>query len=542
MHIEALWQLAPISFHQILLVFFIEKRQGRNKYNLSSMFLRGTKSRGSSSPSGIRDHIPPSPPATPRSIATPILSNKFNRNKKILPYLDTTSSGTLHPMPPTPSSPPQIDRFSTRTDYQTYLQIRQKEEVASSNRKCRDVHYEATDENDGGVELLAADVGGYNYYNEQDQQTMDRASQNIEREREKYKKLWSSNQQPTEGVERSCSENNDIDSRMINDSEEKLDFESGIEDLYEAEETLPIESDESPTHHSGIEDQKRKNPQNGAIRKTEMNDIVQPNDPPENQITTPNKELYDLINAICQEDDFTRRKNACGALKVMTTPKGIQKIKIARTKGVLDAIAVVLGQDQEKSIFTRGNDQQNLMARISAYREAKLRIAQALLNLCVNPENRVFIFENTRLVNSMIHVINTDTSEPRLLICACFSYLAKTSDNRLPIAKHSKIIDTLMETISIKANKEKEIDIILSSRGSDMSDNPLLFKGLNGDSHHAIDTKQTEGITNKDSYDVPNMPFLNGARVHIFACCLHLVKDKEVVVSKSSISKLNFFS
>ena len=526
-------------------------------------------------------------PERPKMVPPPImypsfpLGTKGNRtpptiqgkNKKKYDTIEKTTPETV--MCSTPSPPYQWDRFSSKGEFvdddgdsiDRYSVLGCEEE---DDETCSiTVNFEAADDDDLGVEMVVESS-----VLDLEQTCAVNIDLEKEKERQEYKKMWkmpprtTSNdvqKDPMLGIEFHTS------SYMINGN----GFNKGVDEISDA--SLPsgfhsseniskaavravsaLLNKETVDSHLPPDVKTSPNSENHNSLNFEpdstpikQNHVLFDNNLAGNNATTqtrkdiseltvrmmaPSKQLADLCGAIRQGQDYVRRKNACGALKILTSKVRNRK-KIAWTMGVLPAIADVLN-DNGEDFNAHGNERVNINVRKAAYIEARLRSVFALLNLCSLPENRVLIFNCPRLVDGMIQTIYNDKRESRQGICTCFSLLAKTTENRAPIVKTTEIISALMSTISVKADKDED-----KRTKSEPAPKPSIENGsfcnksVSSERSKNIDnststtvSKITASTNNNDRYDKTNLPLLQGARVHIFACCLYLVKDREAVV------------
>jgi hypothetical protein len=152
----------------------------------------------------------------------------------------------------------------------------------------------------------------------------------------------------------------------------------------------------------------------------------------------------------------TRRKNACGALKILSA-KEENKMKLCWTVGVLPAIASVLSDVREVNAF---DDK----IAFAANTEARSRIIATLLNLSVNKKNRMLIVNTPGVLDSMTQTILHDVGEGRQGCCTVFLYLAKTAEARIMIVKGEGVMDAL--TTVIKVPDEKKPKSILTPKAT----------------------------------------------------------------------------
>lgn len=169
----------------------------------------------------------------------------------------------------------------------------------------------------------------------------------------------------------------------------------------------------------------------------------------------PSQQLKDLLKQINRERFTpidrayaTRRKNACGALKILSA-KEENKMKICWTVGVLPAIASVLSDVCE----VRDSDD---AISYAANTEARNRVVATLLNLSVNKKNRMLIVNTPGVMDSMTQTILHDMGEGRQGCCTVFLYLAKTAEARMMIVKCVGVMDALANVIAMPKAKAKE--------------------------------------------------------------------------------------
>lgn len=278
------------------------------------------------------------------------------------------------------------------------------------------------------------------------------------------------------------------------------------------------------------------------------------------QMVTPSPQLEELLKQI-HRDFFqqidrtfaTRRKNACGALKILAA-KEENRLKICWSAGVLTAIASVL-QDVHAVI----HDEQTRLANT----EARNRIISALLNLSVNKKNRLLIVNTPGLLESIAQTILNDEGEGRQGCCTVLLYLSKTAETRRAIAKSRGLMDAISKVIEVpkwvapsssqhqqqQTTKYFDTDTMAThstSHDEDMSctSSEHLHKNSTDDDNSAedeLETKKTLTFTLsyekfvdtsepvEIDYDLDPNKFLHGARLTAFACLLCLVKSKETV-------------
>ncbi|KAK1741803.1 hypothetical protein QTG54_007376 [Skeletonema marinoi] len=164
------------------------------------------------------------------------------------------------------------------------------------------------------------------------------------------------------------------------------------------------------------------------------------------QMLKPSPQLEELLKQIRRDFSTqidrtfaTRRKNACGALKILAA-KEENRLKICWTLGVLPAIASVL-LDVHEVI----QDEQNRLANI----EARNRIVSALLDLSLNKKNRVLIVSTPGLLDSIAQTILNDDGEGRQGCCTVLLYLSKTAETRSAIAKNKGLMDAITKVVEV---------------------------------------------------------------------------------------------
>lgn len=454
---------------------------------------------------------------------------RSSRSKKKNDPSHPRTPDTIGSTPPRPS--PQKTQYKPQPD-DDYGNSSSDENRSITSRS---VTLEPADDGSGGIELLT------DTYLEDEQRSLQNAVQMQELERQAYKRQWERSinksgvdqNDPMVGIVLDTKSTKQKDTDNISDatapsasilSENISKFAvQAVSSLLEKH--LPSHaktSDAAETYFNSSQHVQPPNESSNAEHSVNVRTYTYWKDVEsfKNHLTEPSKQLIDLIEAIRQGGDLTRKKNACGAFKVMTSNVANRK-KIAWTKGVLPAIAFVLN-DYGGDID--GNE--HIHAQKTAYMDSRIRILGALLNLCSPAENRILIFNCPGLIDSMIQIINNDKAESREIICACFSLLAKTVENRVSMVVTPEIMAALMAIISVGADKDEEKSRSTPKNSYSYNDDDDEIVPSNG----STDTKRTTGTSN-DKYDKPNLPFLQRARVHIFACCLHLVKDKEAVVS-----------
>ena len=164
------------------------------------------------------------------------------------------------------------------------------------------------------------------------------------------------------------------------------------------------------------------------------------------KMVKPSPQLEELLKQIHRDFHVqidrafaTRRKNACGALKILVA-KEENRLQICWSTGVLAAIMSVL-QDVHVEI----QDEQSRLANI----EARNRIVSALLNLSVNKKNRLLIVNTPGLLDSVAQTILNDEGEGRQGCCTVLLYLSKTAETRSAIARSGGLMDAITKVIEV---------------------------------------------------------------------------------------------
>lgn len=229
----------------------------------------------------------------------------------------------------------------------------------------------------------------------------------------------------------------------------------------------------------------------------------------------PNKNLTDLLTAIAPPEDgnmsrhyMVRRKNACGALKVMTA-NASHRVNLCWTVGVLPALTSVLEDSgPERTIEDAMPD----LTTRREFIEARKRAVSALMNLAVVDSNRIPMFHCPKLVASLIRVIHQDDGEARKGCCVVLCQLSKSKDNRYLMAQVPGFLDVVTAVIdlneSISENESKEND-----EGR---------KGMADMKTHSVDPAEASA-----KYDENPNEYLHGSRQHVFALLGNLAKEKD---------------
>lgn len=282
------------------------------------------------------------------------------------------------------------------------------------------------------------------------------------------------------------------------------------------------------------------------------------------QMLKPSPQLDELLKQIHRDCSTridrtfaTRRKNACGALKVLVAEEE-NRLKIAWTSGVISAIASVL-QDVQVVI----QDEQNRLANI----EARNRIVSVLLDLSLNKKNRLLIVSTPGLLESIAEAIAHDTGEGRQGCCTVLFYLSKTVETKSAIAKNEGLMDAISKVIEVPtwiAPQQPEIPDVCKnvdtntmdtrSTHDDMSFTSSSERSRSSLDHDDCDDMEDSGgverVKEKErrftfslsyetvvdssppveiDYDLDPNQCLHGARLMAFASLLCLVKSKDTV-------------
>ncbi|KAG7368941.1 hypothetical protein IV203_031684 [Nitzschia inconspicua] len=228
----------------------------------------------------------------------------------------------------------------------------------------------------------------------------------------------------------------------------------------------------------------------------------------------PSDTLTDLMTAIASPEDgnisrhyMVRRKNACGALKVMTA-NSTQRVNICWTVGVLPALTSVL---EDSGPYKSLEDTIPDLATRREFIEARKRAVAALMNLALVDSNRIPMFHCPRLVASLIRVINQDDGEARQGCCVVLCQLSKSKDNRYLMAQVPGFLDAVTAVIdpngvATEAQKEE------------------------GNEGKAVSTKKTyseDAAEASAKYDEDPNEFLHSSRQNVFALLGNLAKEKD---------------
>jgi hypothetical protein len=167
----------------------------------------------------------------------------------------------------------------------------------------------------------------------------------------------------------------------------------------------------------------------------------------------PSKTLSDLLRAIASPEDMptkdraymVRRKNACGALKVLTAHNRRRK-QICWTVGVLPALTSVLqdaGEDRLENVYP------DIRTRME-YEEARRRAIAALTNLAMPVSNRLAVFHTPGLVQALISTVMRVDGESLEGACAILAYLAKSNENKILMAQVPGLFDAVLRVLRPK--------------------------------------------------------------------------------------------
>ena len=263
----------------------------------------------------------------------------------------------------------------------------------------------------------------------------------------------------------------------------------------------------------------------------------------------PNKTLADLLLAIATPEDrdemdlgfMVRRKNACGALKVLTNdPK--KRVRICWTVGVLPALTSVLADIGEDGLTLTFPDR-----RIrNEYEAARDRAIVALLNLATPKENRIPIFHTPNLIWALLKIILEDKGTARKGCTAILAYLSKSVDNRLLLAQVPGFYDAVVSVLRPMpvrlepAPRPKDCVVAKKSyhweEGSESgteASNRMRSASSEEVADVETDSEKTPKIVASISpvelsgYDETADELLRASRQNFFALLGHLVKEKD---------------
>ena len=262
-----------------------------------------------------------------------------------------------------------------------------------------------------------------------------------------------------------------------------------------------------------------------------------------NRMKDPTKNLTELMEAIASPPNglfdrhyMVRRKNACGALKVLTA-NASHRVNICWTVGVLPALASVLEDSGEDSLEEKFP---NLSIR-REYFEARKRALTSLVYLAVPKNNKLPIFHCPRLVASLVRVIEQDDGEARRSCCTVLAQLSKSKENRLIMAQIPGLLDAVTAVIEPKDNYSGSDEDFGCSQSvaSETSEIDIYASVSNEDIEKSISDRSPEQTMSDERtlledvgelsarYDEDPDPFLHGTRQNVFALLSHLVKEKD---------------
>jgi hypothetical protein len=266
----------------------------------------------------------------------------------------------------------------------------------------------------------------------------------------------------------------------------------------------------------------------------------------EGRMIDPTKTLADLLTAIVTPQDKTqmdlaymvRRKNACGAIKVMTADAK-KRVKICWTVGVLHALTSVLTDSLDKEGVLAQPDR-----RIQhEYEAARDRAISTLLNLSMPKENRIVLFHTPGFVQVALFLIAHDTGVARRGCTAILAYLAKSPENRLLMSRIPGFMEAL---VPILLPMPPRMDTGASQPPSPKKESPWLApvenkssdgsnsEGLSKESTKASEDSQTTLKVSPSQtpvellgYDETADAMLRATRQNVFALLGHLSKEKD---------------
>jgi len=173
-------------------------------------------------------------------------------------------------------------------------------------------------------------------------------------------------------------------------------------------------------------------------------------DPPS---IVPNDQLLALLDA-AQSSSLARRANAIGALRVLASSgdgKKTMPIKLVRTIVVLDALTNAAKHTPIlDTSLGMGREEYNTAL------DARTRSVSLMLLLCQPKENRLRVCHHPGLLDSLVKIMEEDTSEARMLASAVVATCAKTKENRQMMAKTPRLITVLSKLLKGEFNFSKE--------------------------------------------------------------------------------------
>lgn len=278
----------------------------------------------------------------------------------------------------------------------------------------------------------------------------------------------------------------------------------------------------------------------------------------------PPKSLADLLAAIASPDDLVsmdrgymvRRKNACGAVKVLTANPSNRRT-LCWTVGVLTALTSVLADTSLEHEDVLADERTR-----SEFIEARKRAVSSLVNLAMPTENRIPVFHSPGLMQAAAQVIVADEYESRHGCCTMVHSLAKTQENRILLAQVPGLIQAMTTVIApVKVEPEKmyqwENDTdddddcsenSFSSDGNGLSMQSSVTGGFTtnescsqteGDDTAGTPQRATTPAFNIEkmtkAYDKEPNQLLHGSRSLVFATLMKLVKEKDNTVSLTTL-------
>ena len=252
----------------------------------------------------------------------------------------------------------------------------------------------------------------------------------------------------------------------------------------------------------------------------------------DSRMKDPTKNLIELMEAIASPKSglfdrhyMVRRKNACGALKVLTA-NASHRVNICWTLGVLPALVSVL---EDCGPYKLEDTFPDVSIR-REYFEARKRAVSALVNLAVPQDNKLPIFYCPRLVASLILVINQDDEEARRGCCAVLAHLSKSKENRLIMAQVPGLLDAVTGVIEPKECPSRSSTS--KSCDSDDSEQLDIFDKLSKDNFDKKtpledETEEEDPAEVSARYDEDPNEFLHSSRQNVFALLSHLIKERD---------------
>lgn len=171
------------------------------------------------------------------------------------------------------------------------------------------------------------------------------------------------------------------------------------------------------------------------------------------QMKDPNPTLAHLLQniALPAEGDApdlgatVRRKNACGALHVLTA-QPTNRIPLAWTTGVLPALTSVLSDSGTEGVLVMYPEKRH---RIE-FETARNRAIFCLANLVTPKENRIPIFHSPDLIHWLVAVTLAGHGAARKGACTVLAYLAKTPENRLLMVQVPRLVEALTKVLKLR--------------------------------------------------------------------------------------------